>query len=57
MKRGWFFLLAVMSAGVYLAFAFVQNGAFGFPLDDAWIHQVVARQAAGAQVGEVGVDP
>ena len=31
--------LALISAGVYLACA----GARGFPLDDAWIHQVYAR--------------
>src|SRR5512142_1796501 len=35
-------LAAVVALG-YVALAQVQNGAFGFPLDDAWIHQVYAR--------------
>ncbi|MGB8646422.1 MAG: hypothetical protein WCF84_14380 [Anaerolineae bacterium] len=35
--------LAVAVACVYLLLAQAQNGAFGFPLDDAWIHQVYAR--------------
>ncbi|MBI3741407.1 MAG: hypothetical protein HY257_06590 [Chloroflexi bacterium] len=35
-------LLAFISAGVYLALS-ASRGAVGFPLDDAWIHQVYAR--------------
>ena len=34
--------LAVLSAGLYVAFS-RQAGGVGFPLDDAWIHQVYAR--------------
>lgn len=37
-----FILLALASAGVYLVFA-ATRGAVGFALDDAWIHQVYAR--------------
>lgn len=35
-------LLAFASAAAYLGFAYAR-GAVGFPLDDAWIHQVYAR--------------
>jgi len=38
-------LLALLSAGVYLAWAYSQDLA-GFPLDDAWIHQTYARNLA-----------
>lgn len=42
-RRDAFVLLtAFTSAGVYLAFSAVR-GSVGFPLDDAWIHQVYAR--------------
>lgn len=35
--------LAFFSVGFYLLISYLQNGAFGFPLDDAWIHQAYAR--------------
>ncbi len=38
-RDGSIVLLAFVSAGAYLAI----SGARGFPLDDAWIHQVYAR--------------
>lgn len=38
-----FFLVATLAGVFYLLVAYLQNGAFGFPLDDAWIHQVYAR--------------
>lgn len=38
-RDGWIGVVAFISAGVYL----VVSGARGFPLDDAWIHQVYAR--------------
>jgi hypothetical protein len=41
MKR-FIFLFAWVSASVYLGLAAVR-GTVGFPLDDAWIHQVYAR--------------
>lgn len=41
MKR-FIFLFALLSAGAYLIVA-LWRGALGFPLDDAWIHQVYAR--------------
>jgi len=42
-QRGWFvFVLAFVSASGFLAFAALR-GSNGFPLDDAWIHQVYAR--------------
>lgn len=36
-------LAGLASAGGYLAPAFIAGREFGFPLDDAWIHQVYAR--------------
>lgn len=36
-------LLAALVALAYVGIANRQNGEFGFPLDDAWIHQVYAR--------------
>jgi hypothetical protein len=45
-RRDWGLIaLAVASAGAYLLLAAVR-GAPGFPLDDAWIHQVYARNLA-----------
>jgi hypothetical protein len=42
-RRDWYFiLLAFASAGAYLAFS-AARGAVDFALDDAWIHQVYAR--------------
>jgi hypothetical protein len=35
--------LAALAVFFYLVVSYLQNGAFGFPLDDAWIHQVYAR--------------
>ena len=35
-------LIAFISAGAYIAFS-AMHGSVGFPLDDAWIHQVYAR--------------
>lgn len=39
----FYFILSLLAVGLYLFVAFLQNGEFGFPLDDAWIHQVYAR--------------
>lgn len=36
-------LLAALIVLAYVGIAYRQNGEFGFPLDDAWIHQVYAR--------------
>ena len=38
-----YFLLAAFAVLFYVLVSALQNGAFGFPLDDAWIHQVYAR--------------
>jgi len=41
-RDGLVFFVALVSAGVYIFFSIVR-GMSGFPLDDAWIHQVYAR--------------
>lgn len=38
-----YLLLALVLVAFYVGVAYLQNGVFGFPLDDAWIHQVYAR--------------
>ncbi len=38
-----YFFLALCLVALYVLMAYWQSGAFGFPLDDAWIHQVYAR--------------
>lgn len=38
-----YFVLSVLAVAIYLTIALIKNGDFGFPLDDAWIHQVYAR--------------
>lgn len=35
--------LSSLACAAYLSIAQIQNGEFGFPLDDSWIHQVYAR--------------
>ncbi|MCC7162860.1 MAG: hypothetical protein IT331_10240 [Anaerolineae bacterium] len=37
------FVAAGLAVTFYILVAYWQNGEFGFPLDDAWIHQVYAR--------------
>ena len=42
----WIFLVCLFSFGLFLAVSYVVGGKFGFPLDDAWIHQTYARSLA-----------
>lgn len=44
-RDGLFLLLAALAVGLYVFLA-GQRFAIGFPLDDAWIHQVYARNLA-----------
>jgi hypothetical protein len=44
-RAGLLLLLALLSVGAYLLLA-GWRGVVGFPLDDAWIHQVYARNLA-----------
>ena len=49
-KRIWQLgVLSALSSGAYLGFSAWYYG-WGFPLDDAWIHQVYARHLG--QLGE-----
>ena len=50
-----FVVLSLLAVAGYLVLAQIQNGEFGFPLDDAWIHQVYAR-SLGTR-GEFGFFP
>lgn len=43
LRPAFYFFISFLCVAFYLLAAYSQNGAFGFPLDDAWIHQVYAR--------------
>jgi hypothetical protein len=45
-SRGPALLCGLLYLGAFLPLAGVLRGHFGFPLDDSWIHQVVARNLA-----------
>jgi hypothetical protein len=45
-SRGPALLCGLLYLGAFLLLASVLRGHFGFPLDDSWIHQVVARNLA-----------
>lgn len=60
MKNNWRILLIFIAAGLlsycgYLVASHMGIGEFGFPLDDAWIHQTYARNLA--QYGEFSFIP
>ncbi len=45
-SRGPALLCGLLYLGAFLLLASVLPGHFGFPLDDSWIHQVIARNLA-----------
>jgi hypothetical protein len=49
-SRGPALLCGLLYLGAFLLLASVLPGHFGFPLDDSWIHQVVARNLAEVHV-------
>lgn len=49
-SRGPAVLCGLLYLGAFLLLASVLPGHFGFPLDDSWIHQVVARNLAESHV-------
>src|ERR1700734_377785 len=53
--RGPALLCGLLYLGAFLLLASVLRGHFGFPLDDSWIHQVVARNLAEFHV--LGFNP